>query len=476
MNLMPWTNKARAAAISGLAGLLCLAAALGAPAGLSTNPAPDQLLLRGGDSLDGKLLAIDPQQGLVWKHPDVAEPIEFNLDRVAQIRFRPSAPPGAPAFSATEPPCKVFLAGGDTLDGCLVSYDRTNLCLQTWYAGPLKIPRQSLRSVYFPPVAPDIFTQTGPEGWTQGTGAAAAFSGDPGEWVYRYGAFYASKSASIARDIKLPPAADIQFDLAWSGAPSLSLALYTDSLQPLLLSEKDTAPAFGGFYSMQFLPGLFVNLARVNKNEPVLGLDAPVAVPALGRTNRVRLEIRARKQSSIIALSVDGQPAQVWRDTNGFVGEGSGIRFVHNTGGLIKVSDLRITPWDGVLEDNQTNLPPSSQDIASLTNAATLAGEIVEAAQGKMTLRGKRETTVVPLSQVLRLTFSGANDQPGIATAGAVRAWFTNGASLTFVLERWGAEGVDIRSPAFGPARFSPETFARIVFPPRAGGSTNALK
>ena len=57
---------------------------------------------------------------------------------------------------------------------------------------------------------------------------------------------------------------------------------------------------------------------------------APVVVPAFSQTNRVHIDVRARKKSNTLALAVDGQLLQVWNDTNGFVGEGTGVRFVHN--------------------------------------------------------------------------------------------------------------------------------------------------
>jgi hypothetical protein len=143
---------------------------------------------------------------------------------------------------------------------------------------------------------------------------------------------------------------------------------------------------------------------------------------------------------------------------------------------LIKVSDLRVAPWDGVLEETQTNSVALGQDLVSQTNATTLAGEIVEVGLGKIKLRGKLDTTLVPLAEVRRLTFAGPKEEPGNAAAGAVQAHLVDGSSLTFALEKWGAEGVDLRSAAFGPARFRPDAFRRIVFVPAAGASNNVAK
>ena len=122
----------------------------GASAPPPTNAAPGQLFLRDGDLLSGKLLDIDGKRTLRWQHADAAEAIEFNLDSVSQIRFHPILGSPAPGGSDTVRFCQ--LSGrGDHLEGTLVSYDRTNLCLQTWYAGLLSIPRGGLRSVWFPP-------------------------------------------------------------------------------------------------------------------------------------------------------------------------------------------------------------------------------------------------------------------------------------------------------------------------------------
>jgi hypothetical protein len=443
---------------------LLLAAPLPAPAADSTNSARDTLLLCNGDSLDGSLLSIEARHGLLWKHADVAEPVEFKLERVSQLDLHPPAPPDR----GTNYPCKVSLTRGDVLEGSLVSCTRDTLCLQTWYAGQLKIPRKQVQSIYFFQTTPDIFTATGPEGWTQGavTGAlAGAVPGiEAGQWTFRDGAFYAGKSASIARDIKLPDTTDLQFDLGWSGSLTLSVALYTDSLQPILIADKDNAPKFGAFYSMRFQP-LFVDVARIKQKVDLVSFPLAV-VPAFSQTNRVHIDIRARKKSNTLALAVDGQWLQVWNDTNGFVGEGTGVRFVHNGMGQVRLSNLRLAPWDGIWEADQTNLPPSDQDVAWLTNTTTLAGVMESLADGKMTLRGKRDKVEIPLGRVRRLAFAPPQEEPAKELPGTVHAIFAHGGPVTFQLENWAAEGVSLCSPVFGQAKFDPNAFRRLVFRP----------
>jgi hypothetical protein len=449
--------------------------ALVSPAADSTNTALDTLLLRNGDSLDGKLLSIDPSQVLRWKCPDVAEPIEFKLDGVSQFDLHSSPP----ADRGNNFPCKVSLTQGDVLEGGLGSCNRDTLCLQTWYAGQLKIPRKDVQSIYFLPTTPDIFTLIGAEGWTQGK-VEGLPNIESGQWIFRDGAFYADKSASLARDIKLPDSADLQFDLAWNGSLTLSLALYTDSLQPILLADKDKAPKFGGFYSLRFY-SLFVDVGRIKPMEPLVYLP-PVVVPALSQTNRVHVDIRARKKSNTLALAVDGQWLQVWTDTNGFAGEGTGVRFVQNVtqGGTsqVKISNLRLAPWDGVWETDPTNAPPANQDAAWLTNSTTVSGVIESIADGKLTVRGKKDAVEVPLGRVRRLVFA-LQGEPAVELTASVHATFAHGGPVTFKLESWAADGVTVRSPIFGEARFDPNAFRRLVIHPPdsvASSGTNGLR
>jgi hypothetical protein len=248
-----------------------------------------------------------------------------------------------------------------------------------------------------------------------------------------------------------------------------------------------------------------VQVARIKKME-TLSYLSPVFIPAASQTNHVHIDVRARKQSNTLALAVDGQLLQVWNDTNGFIGQGTGVRFVHNGSGPVKVSNLRMIPWNGLFETNQTNIPPAGQDAVWLANNTTLAGVIESLADGKLTLRTNAaavpsgraalprrpdqdsptnenvpppappDEVQVPLDAVTRLTFATEQAGPAKESPGTVHATFVHGGPLAFQLESWTAEGVHLRSPVFGPAKFDPKAFRRLVFPPSApaaGAPTN---
>ncbi len=452
--------------LSSLPALALVAAlASSAPAQLppvsspASNAAPDSLLFRNGDLLYGQLLAIDPPDAVQWRHPDAAQPIEFKPDSIAQIDFPAPKNSTAPSNNA----CRLLLANGDSLEGGLVSCDREAVALQTWYAGRLSIPRASLQSLVFIRRSPALFDGiTGLDGWTQAVSAApVAAPGESGQWTYRNGAFYAGNTASIARDLKLPDVAEIQFDLAWKGALNLAVALYTDSLRPIYLLNKEQGPDFGGFYSLRMDNAIYrnIDLWPIKKKERLHGLGQ-LPFPSLNNEDRLHVALRVSKAQHKIALSLDGTLVKEWVDPDGFAGEGTGMRFVQNPGGVIKLSNLRITHWDGIFEEPAAD----STDVCWFENGQKIAGAIESISNGKIGLRPPNRPLEIPLAEVKAIAFAHRQTSPPQTQAATVRATFAQGGDLTFILETWRPDEMIIRSADFGKARINPAAFTRLQF------------
>jgi hypothetical protein len=436
--------------------LLCAAAAA-----VSAHADGDCLSFRDGDVLYGKLLEIQPGNVLRWQHPDASEPIDFKPESVAQIDFSPRPS----AAGHTDYSCRLWLANGNVLAGNLLACDADTLSLDTWYAGKLKIPRRALQTLAFNPHTPIVFDGLSAlDGWTQGS-AVKGLIGESGQWTYRNGAFYADKAASIARDVKLPERAQIQFDLAWKGALNLAVALYTDSLQPVLLTDKENGPDFGGFYSLRFANTLFVTLTPIRKKEPLRPLGDPLIIQSLTQKDRVHVDLRSCKADRRVALFLDGALIKDWIDPSGFAGEGTGVRFVNNTqGGAIKVSNFRVSKWNGVLDDASAEVPDPSHDVVLLESGSKVSGAVVSATDGKIALLTISGTTSIPLAGVSAIEFARFRGQPPSASAVNTHATFVQGGGVTFELLAWRPKGVEVASPDFGKATFDPAAFGRLQF------------
>ncbi|MGZ8901115.1 MAG: hypothetical protein ACXW3Z_13560 [Limisphaerales bacterium] len=421
--------------------------------------ARDAILFRNGDLLFGELQSIDQESGIRWHRSDALNAFQFAKERVTQVEFAVARPAEA---TPTTNMCSIQLQNGDQIQGDLVEYDGEKVTLDTWFAGRLVLPKAAISLIV--PLGlpkPTLFAgPTGVEGWTMGKVTAGALV-DSGEWVYQNGAFYALKSASIARDLKLPDSMSMQFDLEWRGFFHVAVALYTSYLQPINLANKETEPQFGGFYSLQLNP-FSANLLPVKQAEPLRYLGQ-ASLQQLSQTNSAHIDIRVSKSKKLLALLINGTVVKQWTDDD-FAGTGTGVRFVHQGQGAVKLKNLKVTEWDGLFDEPNLVTPNKTQDMARLKNGDRVIGNVKAIREGKMSIEGAGTVLDVPVTRVKQVELASAplESEP---TPQTVRAYFHSGQeSLTFDLEKWTTDELTVSSKNFGSAIFKPHAFSRIVF------------
>ena len=436
--------------------LLTCAFGFGEPNGKTSG---DSILFRNGDLLFGELRSIDRESGIRWHRRDALNSFHFDAQKVTQLEFSVRKPHEE---TPTTNLCSIHLNNGDQLQGNLVGYDGEKVTLDTWFGGRLEMPKSAV-SLIVPLGLPKPILFAGPkgmEGWTMGKVTAGALV-DSGEWVYQNGAFYAMKSASIARDLKLPESMSMQFDLEWRGFFHVAVALYTSYLQPINLANKETEPQFGGFYSLQLNP-FSANLLPVKQAEPLRYLGQ-ASLQHLSQTNSARIDIRVSKSKKLLALLINGSLVKQWNDDD-FAGTGTGVRFVHQGQGAVKLTNLKVTEWDGLFDEPNVVTPHKTQDMARLKNGDRVIGNVKAIRDGKMSIEGAGTVLDVPITRVKQVELASVPLQTK-PTAQTVRAYFSSGAgSVTFDLDRWTSEELSGSSENFGSAKFNPQAFSRIVF------------
>jgi hypothetical protein len=417
------------------------------------------ILFRNGDLLFGELQSIDRESGIRWNRSDALNAFLFDTEKVTQLEFAAEKPAEAPPTTNL---CSIQLHNGDQLQGDLVAYDGEKVTVDTWFAGRLVLPKSAVSLIV--PLGlpkPTLFAgPTGTEGWTMGKVTAGALV-DSGEWIYQNGAFYAMKSASIARDLNLPESMSMQFDLEWRGFFHVAVALYTSYLQPINLANKETEPQFGGFYSLQLNP-FSANLLPVKQSEPLRYLGQ-ASLQHLSQTNAAHIDIRANKSKKLVALLINGALVKQWTDDE-FAGTGTAVRFVHQGQGAVKLTNLKVTEWDGLFDEPNVVTPNKTQDLARLKNGDRVIGNVKAISDGKLSIEGAGTVLDVPVTRVKQVELASAplELKPNAQT---VRAYFSSGnGSLTFALEKWTREELIVSSENFGAAKFKPEAFSRIVF------------
>ena len=421
---------------------------------------PDYLLLKNGDRLRGALESIRPGQSFLWQSPRIAGSIDFAPDAVRSVELGKPAGPIIPASGQS----RVWLTTGEMLEGNLTRWTPDQLTLDTWYGGELTIPRARVQRLHSKlALAPPSFEgPVGLERWTMGLVSSVPNSG---LWSYRDGAFYARKAASIGRNVGLPDVARIEWDLRWSDTLYIAVALYADQLQPIDLLNKDSAAPFGGFYSLQIhnAAGLVKLLAVTRENStPDLG---QASVLSLVRTNAAHFEVLVNKPRQTIAIAIDGNFVKEWKETNGFIGLGTGMRFVHQGQGAVKLTGFRVSPWDGQYEEKPVLTPQSKEDRLKLFDGREFLGEMQTVGEGVLRFRADDGKLIeVPMPQVKIVEIGGEKLDWSKPDEINVRATFWNGRSIGLALEEWRGDQLKARSPSFDTATFRRAAFKRIEF------------
>jgi hypothetical protein len=420
----------------------------------------DTVYLSNGDRLQGELVVLDPQKGLQWRHPDIREPVSFKYDAVVKLAL------GDRSFKplAAQSQCRVRLTNGDELEGNLQEMTAQQVVLDTWYAGPLTIARKRIDSLIPIVVNPQVVFEgpTGLEGWTIGANPIAGVASNG--WTYSHGTFASSQSASIARDLKLPDIAALDFDVAWNNYLSIAVAIYADSLQPIQLMNKDVAPDFGGFYSLQ-LNYNTVNLMMVKKGAPLNSLGLGF-VPGLEQRTSCHVSIRANKKDRMIYLYIDGAMVKQWQDPLEFAGQGTCVRFVNQVQAGLKLSNLQVSHWDGRMETPTNKVENAQTDFVRMLNQDTIQGAVQSFRAGSLKIAAPFGPVEVPLDRVAQLHFAAPGREVSQSLPGDARAQFARRGQVTGRFEQWQDGGLVVSNASFGKARFAVAAFKSFQLRP----------
>src|SRR4029079_7297868 len=122
-------------------------------------------------------------------------------------------------------------------------------------------------------------------------------------------------------------------------------------------------------------PG-YITLQRVQGGAGAINLGQ-AQIADMGRKNRLHMEIRASKEESTLMLLVDDRLVQRWKDTSGFVGQGSGaVFFAQLDGPSIKVSNLKVAQWEGDTGIESLTNAPTKEDLIYLVNRDRVNGRL----------------------------------------------------------------------------------------------------
>jgi len=394
------------------------------------------------DQLHGTLLSIDDSTGVHWQSLEAHDPIVFKTDQVAEIKLDAQRPANAPVSAE-----RIGLTNGDELPGNIVSLDGNTLVLDTWYAERLSIPRSMLRSIVPLSQANSVLYEgpTGMDGWSAGR------MGIGRSWSFHDGALIGTNYGTIGRDVKLPDTSSVEFDLVLRGNSQFSIGIYSDQ-----------TVNFGNCYMLTLSAG-YIEMQRFSRTGGSSDLGS-AQMQNVMRNDKSHIEIRTNKDKKSIWLLIDGKIIKEWSDPAEFNGGGGGIIFSCQPGTYVRLTDIKVSKWDGKFDETANPDAQSDEDAVQLANEDRVSGHLEAIQDGKAKLSSAYAELSIPLDRIDEVDFATAHADQAKPDPSDVRAYFPEGGSITMQLNQWDTKGSTGSSPNFGKAIFSSGAFARILF------------
>jgi hypothetical protein len=286
---------------------------------------------------------------------------------------------------------------------------------------------------------------TGLDGWTVGR------MGSRRSWTFRDGALIGSNYGTIGRDMKLPDLSSIAFDAVIRGNNQFSIAIYSDR-----------ANNFGNCYMIQLSQG-YTEMQRYSTNGGSNDLGSTQLQNIL-RHDTAHIEIRTNKEKKSIWLMIDGKMVKEWTDPAEFNGGGGNVLFSCQPGTAVKISNIKVTKWDGKFDDTSATADKSTNDSVELANDDKVTGHLISIEDGKAKFSSAYADLNIPLERVEEVDMAAAQATQAPQSPADVRATFAEGGTVTMQLTQWDDKSCAATSANFTKANFNPVAFSRILF------------
>lgn len=424
-----------------------------APLSFAEEAQPKSILsFRSGDSLSGEPVSITEGQ-MVWSSPILKEPARFPVDKLRELRNTDPTP--APE---TDHVAVVELTNGDIVRGRLLTLNTDALVLDTSYAGTLTIRRAMMKTLHIDELGGIVYT--GPrdlDGWFQ--------SQKPESWSYENNSLVTQKSGVIGRELQLPDAIDISFELEWRNSLQFRTILFGADARTYSQTESIELMISQGYVHLR---------KRVKGSTETIGTQR---VPEFNSHEKARIRLLASRKTGQFRLIVNDRIAGTWTDADvDGMPAGKALQFATQSDFLLRISRIRVRPWDGTLaqdpgtEENPKETkeseekPSGSGQRIILRNGDVVFGDVGRVEGGKLRVTTKRGELIIPVNRMrnIELGVDPAQLEEPKRMQGDIRVWHPDGGRITFRLDSL-AEGVMTGySQTFGTASFQLNAFEKV--------------
>jgi hypothetical protein len=146
------------------------------------------------------------------------------------------------------------------------------------------------------------------------------------------------------------------------------------------------------------------------------------------------------------------------------VGNGTGLLLVNQGMGYLRVANIRVTEWDGKIEDRSSAPGKSKEDSVELSNKDKISGTLQQIKEGKMVFATAFANMEIPVDRIFAIELSAEKAEKADTKPTDVRALFGNRGMVTFTLDKWDGQQLLATSSNFGQVKFNAGAFNQLVF------------
>jgi hypothetical protein len=313
----------------------------------------DIVKLSQDDTITGTIRTLT-DESIVMDSPLTQSAIEIKSKKVQQITF------DTPKKNTPKHTEMLTLVNGDSLTCRVLSLDKKQLHISTWYAGEFTIPRASIQSLQFG-ISQDqlIYEASDPP---------SSWSTHEGQWTYSDHGYSCQGMGTLARKLDLPDNLRINFDLVWKETPNIILRFF---------AENTNGQKKQDCYEFSF-NSAGIQIRRYLSNQKSIPLTNIDLKPHTIVGKKINVDLRINRTTGKVILSLDGVERGNWIDSLE-IAKGNHIilnnRSTQDKGCQFK--NLRISRWMGSNRlHNQEQSTPGKADILIDNEGEKITGSI----------------------------------------------------------------------------------------------------
>lgn len=323
--------------------------------GLSPWALADVVELNHGDSLTGKINALD-ENTVTLTSPLSVTPLQIKADKIKNILFEPQSKANKIHRE------QITLSNGDTLPCKVLKMDQQNLTISTWFSGEFTIPRNQLTSLQFG--ISDTRTVY------HGNDAPSEWSTKEGLWTLTKRGYTCEGNGTLARSLELPENLNIHFDLSWNNSPNFVFRFCAKNDKATTTSNQDAYELSYNSFGLQIR-----RFMGSRKATPLASIHLP---PHEIEDNKLGIDLRINRKLGKVTLLLNGIERGTYVDSF-HTAQGNFIilnnRSSHRDS--LYVGNLQISEWtDDSQPRHQEKLPQEKTDILIDSEGEKRTGKI----------------------------------------------------------------------------------------------------